>query len=282
MMSIEISDPLKVIDCGTVRCTAKGYETELQDILVYGNYCRMYVARFPEGNFPDGVFPDEDEPDFDFESLNGENIPLNNIYPIFDPNMFTKAPDPLPPRSFIKSAKTISYALDGKRDEKISNLILYEGNACEQVKSHPHPNIAKYLGCRVINDRIIATCFVEYKWRLHERVQSDDSSKSLSVNKCLDDIRMGMEHLHRIGYAHNDINPRNIMFDDDDRAILIDFDSCRPFGTKLSVKAKTGDFNDKQATTSKKENDFYSLKMVGSFLKKLYSAKFTPFPDSSG
>jgi len=39
-------------------------------------------------------------------------------------------------------------------------------------------------------------------------------------------IESGIRHLHSLGLVHNDINPRNIMMDHD-KAVIIDFGSCR-------------------------------------------------------
>lgn len=42
-------------------------------------------------------------------------------------------------------------------------------------------------------------------------------------------LESAVSHLHSLGMAHNDINPRNIMIKDGD-PILIDFGSCQPYG----------------------------------------------------
>lgn len=59
--------------------------------------------------------------------------------------------------------------------------------------------------------------------------------------------------MHTLGYGHNDINPRNILFDKNGTAVLIDFDSCCPLGEKLGTKSGIFGFYDKNATTSEEE-----------------------------
>ena len=49
----------------------------------------------------------------------------------------------------------------------------------------------------------------------------------------LEDILKGIRHLHSLGLVHNDINPANIMLDNNGTAVLIDFDSCRRVGESL-------------------------------------------------
>lgn len=46
------------------------------------------------------------------------------------------------------------------------------------------------------------------------------------------DSKAGLNWLHSLGLVHDDINPKNIMLDDDGHAIIIDFDSCASSGTK--------------------------------------------------
>ncbi|KAK5798648.1 hypothetical protein VI817_004938 [Penicillium citrinum] len=59
------------------------------------------------------------------------------------------------------------------------------------------------------------------------------------VKDRLDGLRAGILHLHSLGLFHNDINPGNVMLDEDGNFILIDFDSCRHIGEDLKV-SKTG------------------------------------------
>ncbi|KAK3332917.1 hypothetical protein B0T19DRAFT_416741 [Cercophora scortea] len=51
-------------------------------------------------------------------------------------------------------------------------------------------------------------------------------------------VRDGVAHLHLLGLVHNDLNPSNIMVEDD-AAIIIDFDSCRQRGEPMGVKGPT-------------------------------------------
>lgn len=49
----------------------------------------------------------------------------------------------------------------------------------------------------------------------------------------LNEVEKGIRHLHSLHLVHNNIIPANIMFDSNNAAGLIDFDSCRPVGATL-------------------------------------------------
>lgn len=69
------------------------------------------------------------------------------------------------------------------------------------------------------------------------------------------DLRSAVQHLHKLGFCHNDINSSNIMFDEQDEVVLIDFDSCAAEGEKLMKQF------------SSKQNDVEALKKVADFMQ---------------
>lgn len=119
--------------------------------------------------------------------------------------------------------------------------------------------------------RVVALCFKKYKETLFERAER--KPEELNKRKCIEDIRRGIEHLHSLGYCHNDISPGNVMFDEHDTAVIIDFDSTRPVGQELSFKAGTFGFKCEGAKLSKPENDFYRLKKIEEFFDEKCSGK---------
>jgi serine/threonine protein kinase len=52
----------------------------------------------------------------------------------------------------------------------------------------------------------------------------------LGLDYYLQKSECGIRHLHALGLVHNDINPRNFMVSEDDRPVIIDFDSCKEEG----------------------------------------------------
>ncbi|KAI0103336.1 hypothetical protein GGR51DRAFT_573251 [Nemania sp. FL0031] len=84
-------------------------------------------------------------------------IPAERIWPPADPD-FTRAPDPLPPNSYVKRPRLLYYK-DTTNSAEYYEPILTEAKACELLRRHPHPNIVQYFSCIVKNERIIGFCF---------------------------------------------------------------------------------------------------------------------------
>jgi len=75
-------------------------------------------------------------------------------------------------------------------------------------------------------------------------------------------------HLHALGLAHNDVNPRNILVNSSGLPVLADFDSCRPVGEKLTFSRGTKGWIDETEsyTTSETRHDIYGMEKVGAWL----------------
>lgn len=78
----------------------------------------------------------------------------------------------------------------------------------------------------------------------------------------------GIKHLHSIGLVHNDLNPANIMFDQDDMLVLIDFDSCRYIGEPLRSTGtkRTHHWHDPSVDSSMEKNDLDAFKDLQTWL----------------
>lgn len=59
-----------------------------------------------------------------------------------------------------------------------------------------------------------------------------------NIKASLNGILVGIKHLYSLSLVHNDINPGNVMFDEDGTPILIDFDSYRQ-ARELLLKIET-------------------------------------------
>lgn len=122
--------------------------------------------------------------------------------------------------------------------------------ACEVIRKNPHPNIVTYYGVTKANGKVSGICFKRYVEILDLTFNPRHWNKQMfrerrpelvqgEVKDRLDGLRAGILHLHSLGLFHNDINPGNVMLDEDGNFILIDFDSCRHIGEDLKV-SKTG------------------------------------------
>ncbi|KAJ8131252.1 hypothetical protein O1611_g2377 [Lasiodiplodia mahajangana] len=170
--------------------------------------------------------------EIEIRSLDIATIPAEHIWPPVDPE-FTRAPDPLPPTSYVKRPRLLYYDGGNTTSTKYYDLILTEVKACEILSRHPHPNIAQYLGCIVNNERITGLCFEKYPVTLSQLLKN---KTPFSKDSCLQGIEAGVNHMHSLGLVHNDLNLSNIMVDGDN-AVIIDFDSCKREGEPLGLKA---------------------------------------------
>ncbi|EED11921.1 conserved hypothetical protein [Talaromyces stipitatus ATCC 10500] len=186
-------------------------------------------------------------------------VPIRDFWPPFDRSL-TRVPNTLSKDYYIKRPTLLYYKDDQAQD--LSTQILDEANVCEILRNNPHPNIAEYLGCIEENGRIKGLCFVKYATDLIQRVQT---GRTLDIDFYIQSIESGIRHLHRLGLIHNDINPRNIMISEDDRPIIIDFDSCKPEGEELG-KPGTPGWVIESAEYARQENDFFGLSMIKKYL----------------
>lgn len=208
-------------------------------------------------------------------------IPTTSYCPLFPPN-YTRAPDALPANCYIKRPHLLSYDRihDTPNASSISERVLKEAEVCEILKLHPHPSIAQYLGCQVCNGRITGICFSKYSDTLMHRVNPKSRMKRAFIydgralknpDDCLYGVERGLRHLHSLGLVHNDINPSNIMIDEDtdeeDTPVIIDFDSCRPVGESLEGVGRTFEWYDERVQRSLPSNDLDALDEIREWLR---------------
>jgi serine/threonine protein kinase len=147
--------------------------------------------------------------------------------------------------------------------------VLNEVQVCELLKCQPHPNIAEYIGCEVHDGRISGICFKQYKDSLQERLNPGHLNKrAFARSACLDEewcssiiegIKKGLDHLHALELVHNDITPSNIMLDQRDTPIIIDFGSCRRIGESLEGVGRMYEWYDDEVQTASPSNDLDAL-----------------------
>lgn len=197
----------------------------------------------------------------DLNRLHKTSIPINDVWPFFSAQ-FSRAPEPLPSEFFAKEPNLLDYG-DTPASLQPSIHILHEVQICEILKKHPHPNIATYMGCVVTANRIKGLCFVRYKMTLAKRLKVD---APFNKDLCLRGIEQGIQHLHSLGLVHNDINPTNVMVDEMDNAVIIDFDSCQQEGCKLGLKAGTRGWSMEGSEYASFENDTFGLSRLREYM----------------
>ena len=251
---------------GLVPCDSSDSSEGTCNVVVYTIDGEYYRAQNCEENVSnDGI---------DLLSLRGDRIPIQHIRPIF-PKRFTIAPQPLLTNLFVKKPQLATY--DGRSSFTPARSLLEEARILEYFTKFPHPNIAKYHGCVLEGDRISGLCLTKYTVTLRERILFSQQGKlpfptSHAVEAWCDEVKRGLNHLHSHGYVHKDLDPRNVMLDSEDSAIIIDFDSCQKEGKPLGPKSHgTPPWIDKQnarGKTSDRDHDFEGLRVIRSFLER--------------
>ncbi|KAI0550630.1 kinase-like domain-containing protein [Xylaria curta] len=214
------------------------------------------ILRGPNDDYFYAKYPERlDRDEIDIKKLNIVRIPPEHIWPLADPK-FTQAPEPLPATCYHKRPNLLAY--QGAEDDHdfLPTTILNEAEACELLRKHPHPNIARYLGCVVRDGRIKGLGFEKYPITL-DKILEDGTP--FDKDQCMRGIEAGVQHMHDLGLVHNDLNPANIMIDGGN-PVIIDFDSCKPEGEEL-MKGGTFEWSTDE-THSKRSNDHYSLSKI--------------------
>jgi len=194
--------------------------------------------------------------------LHGEELLIDpaQVFPECDPD-YKRAE--LVPEVFCKNPCLLDYT-DRDARTNIRNYLAAEARLYEKVLGpSPHKNIVTYHGCSVEDGRIAGICLD----RLDEDLCSRRDNKNkppLDVKRVVLDVGEALAHLHKLGYCHNDVNPQNIMVTRDDKAVLIDFDSCLLIGEPLTKGTMAG--WGLGSTTSRVETDNYGLAQVEKYL----------------
>ena len=186
-----------------------------------------------------------------------ERVPDHIIFPALandTVSLLTSAPEGHDDKH-IKRPNMSMYDLFDDDDDFLARLLLSEAVTMEKIARHPHPNIARYHGVRARRGRITGLVLEKYPIQLREHVQR---GMNLDAEKVIAALESAVEHLHSLGLAHNDSHPENIMVSEDKIPILIDFDSCQPFGKRLMSQGTPG-WADVFDGVSGKEHDIYAL-----------------------
>lgn len=112
----------------------------------------------------------------------------------------------------------------------IPDTFLREVKVMEKLHKHSHPGIVQSYGCCVRRGHITGIVLDEF---LHDLTNKEYVGQFM---KCL---ASAVHHLHSLGFAHNDLNPSNMMINDQGMPATIDFGSCHKIGEKLAKSRVT-------------------------------------------
>ncbi|POR35871.1 Serine/threonine protein kinase [Tolypocladium paradoxum] len=198
-------------------------------------------------------------------------IPDEEIFPRWPPQglTLTKAPEELPPNVFVKRPRLALYDIFLKH--KVVHLLpkglVEEAEAMEVLGSQPHPNIVRYHGCHVRRGHITGLVLDRHPHDLENYLKNGHAIRDKQL--FMESLESAIRHVHSLGWAHNDLNPTNILVTEDSRPILIDFGSARRIGEKLSTSRGTKDWINcdmKDYTTSETGHDTSALTKICTWL----------------
>lgn len=194
-------------------------------------------------------------------------VPDEEVYPEAPPHITTVSV-PVNDNVYVKRPKLTNYnAVKGTG--LLPKLLLQEAETLELVMRNPHSNIVRYHGCVVKRGRIVGLVLDRHPVTLQYRL---DGPQNFNAKLCINSITSGVQHLHSLGLAHNDLTPMNILIDEHDTPIIADLGSCQPFGKDL-ITAGTPGWIDEEFTTSERRHDEIGLSKIRTWLEERTGAK---------
>ncbi|KAH6856582.1 kinase-like domain-containing protein [Chaetomium sp. MPI-CAGE-AT-0009] len=189
-------------------------------------------------------------------------------------------------RSSLKRYKDVEGGSTcGAKDQLLAEVLVME-----KLSKTPHPYVVRYHGCTVHRGRITGIVMEQLgetldHYAYHEPHPDDPRTAFDQIDKdaFLAGVESAVRFLHSLGLAHNDISPYNIMVrEPSDGAgactpVLIDFDSCGPFGAQLLSLGSPGfcDEEDEDFSSQKRHDDF-ALKRLAEWWDEQHDAKTHP------
>lgn len=168
-------------------------------------------------------------------------------------------------------------ALEDYLNPNLERCMEHEINMCELVKQNPHPNLALYHGCLAVDGKAAGLLFQHYQYTLLEKVNPQRLSKRHFIAsgrpavrdnmKCwTESLRAAIDHLHSLGLVHNDITPANVMFDENECPVLIDFGGVCRSGASLKYTKRTIGWHDENVSSASRSNDLDALAELEAWL----------------
>ncbi|CAG8288514.1 unnamed protein product [Penicillium salamii] len=182
-------------------------------------------------------------------------IPHDAIFPIWPlpETDLRKAPDLLTPNVYIKRPRLEMYS-----------------QVLEELSQHPHPNLIRYHGCRVVNGHFTGVVLERHPHDLEAYVER--GHKTIDTTSFMAALESAIQHLHGLGWAHNDLKPSNILVSEAGFPILIDLEGCQKLGTVLKYIRGSEDWiegNIESYNTSKTQHDIFALGKIREWLERL-------------
>lgn len=136
-----------------------------------------------------------------------EAIPVENVFPAYSSELLC-APKFDADEHYLK-APQFTHEDSQPGQTFVADNLLHEARVLEQLERAPHPNIVIYYGCVVRDQRITHLCLKRSGLSL--TTYAEAGITAATREEILAQVRAGIEHLHSLGLAHNDINPGKLI-----------------------------------------------------------------------
>ena len=211
----------------------------------------------------------------DLDSLpKPDPIPMEDIRALWHEDL-TVAPSPLPESSYVKVPDITTWEPDFG-GWSVSKRFFAEVEMLEFLRKHPHPNICVYFGCSRDGNYIAGICIQRYPRTLKQAVE--ENREGLDREAIIAGLTAGIEHLHSLGLVHCDIKPQNIMLDENNVPVIIDFGSCEREGQAMVKGGGTPGwakpswmYGPNSIRVAFKEKDLYAIGLIEKYLKGEWS-----------
>ncbi|KAJ5573770.1 uncharacterized protein N7459_008197 [Penicillium hispanicum] len=153
-------------------------------------------------------------------------------------------------------------------EKQISSSLLAEAHVLEELSQYPHPNLIRYHGCRIARGHVTGVVLDRHPHDLQTYIEC--GYKSLDNALFMTELESAIQHLHGLGWAHNDLTPTNILVSEGGKPILIDFGGCQKFGTTLTHIRGTKEWIDGETedyTMSEAQHDISALGKIRVWLE---------------
>ncbi|PWY73221.1 hypothetical protein BO94DRAFT_525258 [Aspergillus sclerotioniger CBS 115572] len=239
-------------------------QTDPTNKLSYGRWQVDYIDYIvkEDGRLYNGRWKDIDNlPQHPTQLSNLQELHLNSP---LNSGLYIKTPNP-------------KYFNEGS---SLEDRLHHEYQVCKILQKDPHPNIAFYYGYQEQGGHLSGLCFKRYAKTLMQKVNPEGLSKEEfrasdrkrvddAVKRSLEGIWEGIQHLHKLGLVHNNINPSTIMFDEQENPVIVGFTHIREEKTSLCYPPvwRTPHWHDPKVQTALDSNDLYAFEELKTWLE---------------
>lgn len=151
-------------------------------------------------------------------------------------------------------------------DPKILDDLKQEGDTVAQFN---HPNIVTVYACGLVNHNYYLAMEILPGGDLKEKI-SKETLDDIEVLKIMKDMSSALSHSHNRKTLHRDIKPENIMFNEEGKAVLLDFGIAKAQGktsefTRIGAVVGTPHYMSPERALGKEideRSDLYALGVV--------------------